>query len=325
VLHTDLGLRVAVLVNDFGAINIDSQLIVGVEGETISLANGCICCSIRGDLLQAVMRLRLHPQPPELIVIETSGVSDPAQVAATFAAPEARAHFRVDSIITVVDAEQGGARLEGEHYFLAMEQIGVADIAILNKVDLATPQALEEIRAWVREIAPRARLLETSHGQAPLPLLIGVGRFDPERLAQHPARERHVHEAGADTDHPHDHHAVFETWNWRSAEALAWPALQRAVDRLPLAIYRAKGIVYAAEFPERRVILQVVGQRVTLEMGQPWGEQTPGSQIVVIGAHGGVDAPALQRLFDDALAARQPGGALQRLTSDMRSWLRGRR
>lgn len=193
ILHADHGLRVAVLVNDFGAINIDTQLVVGVEGETISLANGCICCTIRDDLLQAALQLVERADPPEYIIVETSGVSDPEAVAVTFLLPELRSRIQLDSILTVVDAEQV-LSLTGADALLAEDQVALADIVILNKVDLATPELLEQVRAWVEEVAPRARVLETVHGNAPLELLLGVGAFSPERLHQRTRRDIHVHE-----------------------------------------------------------------------------------------------------------------------------------
>ncbi len=129
ILHADHGLRVAVLVNDFGAINIDTQLVVGVEGEIISLANGCICCTIRGDLLKATLDLLERPQPPEYILVETSGVSDPLEVALTFRAIQ---RVQIDSILTVMDAEQI-LSLDQRYEALSVYQVGMADMAIRTK------------------------------------------------------------------------------------------------------------------------------------------------------------------------------------------------
>ncbi len=146
ILNGNHGLKVAVLVNDFGAVNIDSELIVGVEGETVSLSNGCICCTIRDDLLDAVLGLTQRADPPEYMVIETSGVSDPVQVAQTFLMPALRQYVKVDSIITVVDAEQI-RDLRGDQNMLAVDQVSAADIVVLNKVDLVTPAQLDEVKA----------------------------------------------------------------------------------------------------------------------------------------------------------------------------------
>ncbi len=317
ILHGEHGLRIAVLVNDFGAVNIDSQLVVGVpDNDMMSLANGCICCTIRDDLLTTVIELLARKDKPEYIIIETSGVSDPASVALTFMLPNFRDHLNVNSILTVVDAEQVAA-LDGENADLAKAQIQTADMIVLNKVDLVSEEELDIIRAWARILVPRARIFETTHGQIPLELALGVGRFDPsqtEREAKdihvHDAPEKHDHELNVhehDEDHHehennHDHSTVFETWNYRSNEPFDMKALREIVKNLPVTIYRAKGMVYLAETPDRRGVLQVVGRRVRLILGEAWGEETPRNEIVVIGSHGGVDAKELRKRFDFAQA-----------------------
>jgi G3E family GTPase len=323
ILHADHGVRAAVLVNDFGAINIDAQLITRVEGETISLSNGCICCTIRGDFLNAVLALIQGPQPPEYIIVETSGVSDPLDVALTFrAVPQ----VRIDSVLTVIDAEQITA-LDREFEVLAMNQIGTADIVILNKIDRVDEAGRERAKAFVRKIIRDARMIETSHAAVPLELILNVGAFSPERLAaqaqNRAPQEIHVHEAGAphagdDHDHPHaDHAAVFSSYSWRSDQPLSLKALRRALDRLPEAIYRVKGLVYLADDPARPGIVHGVGRRMTLQWADaPWGDQTPGTQIVAIGAHGSIDAAALDQVFEACLADNAASGVL--------AWMRRR-
>jgi len=319
ILHGEHGLRIAVLVNDFGAVNIDSQLVVGVpDNDMMSLANGCICCTIRDDLLTTVIELLARKDKPEYIIIETSGVSDPASVALTFMLPNFRNHLNVDSILTVVDAEQVAA-LDGENAELATAQIQTADMIVLNKVDLVSEEELDIVRVWVRTLVPRARIFETTHGQIPLELALGVGRFDPsqtEREAKdihvHDAPEKHEHELNVhahdenhhdhEHEHNHDHSTVFETWNYRNNEPFDMKALREIVKNLPVTIYRAKGMVYLAETPDRRGVLQVVGRRVRLILGEAWGEETPRNEIVVIGSHGGVDANELRKRFDFAQA-----------------------
>ncbi|NJL94138.1 MAG: GTP-binding protein [Anaerolineae bacterium] len=197
ILRAEHGLRVAVLVNDFGALNIDTQLVVGVEENMVNLSNGCICCTIRDDLKQSVLDLLARPTQPEYILIETSGVSEPLEVARTFLAPELVQQVRVDSLLTLIDAEQLSS-LKGENAVLATDQIAVADILILNKVDLVTPEQLATVkREWIEAIAPRARVLETTFARVPLELVLGVGSFDPERLAAQQGRDVHVHAVGA--------------------------------------------------------------------------------------------------------------------------------
>jgi G3E family GTPase len=355
LLHADHGLRVAVLVNDFGAINIDSQLVVGVEGdgEMISLQNGCICCTIRTDLLKTAVDLLRRPEPPEYIIIETSGVGDPAQVASTFMLPEIRQLVRVDSILTVIDAEQARS-LENELYFLAMEQIGVADIVVLNKIDLVDAAQRAELHTWIRSISEKSRIYETTYADVPPALLLGVGGYDPARLVGRTARDIHVHEAGEPSDHDHthdgdhdhdhahdgdhdhdhahdgdhvhtDHSLVFETWNWTTDQPLSLKALRKVIENLPTTIYRAKGFVFLAEMPDNRGVLHVVGKRVSLTFGAPWGDDKPTSQIVAIGTYGGVDADALRAAFEGTWAINQPASELERVKNQVMEWLRWRK
>ncbi|MCS7087998.1 MAG: GTP-binding protein [Thermoflexales bacterium] len=326
ILKGEHGLRVAVLVNDFGSVNIDAELIVGVEGETISLSNGCICCTIRDDLLDAVFALLQRDPPPEYILIETSGVSDPFAVAQSFFLPALRPYVKVDSVITVVDAEQV-LTLTGEQEALAIDQVSAADIVVLNKVDLVNEAQLKRVRQWINEIAPRARILETTFGQVPLELILGVGEYAPERLAQRAARDVHTHVVGEehhaheDHEHHHDHSLVFETWSYITDEPMSYEALAEAVDSLPTTVFRAKGVVYLKESPKRRAILHVVGRRAMLTIGEPW-QETPRTRIVVIGSAGGVDAVALRALFDAARAsAAEAQDKLQRaLNWVRRNW-----
>lgn len=325
ILSGQHGLKVAVLVNDFGAINIDSQLVVGVEGDMVSLANGCICCTIRGDLLQAALDLLKRDDPPEYILIETSGVSDPLEVAMTFDLPAIQGKMRVDSIVTVIDTEQIRS-LGREFEVLAFTQVGVADIVVMNKVDLATEAQRQQVRDWVRSIIPSARILETTHGQVPLELLLGVGGYDPERVARKPL-EVHAHEAGEhhhDHEHP-DHSLVFDTWSWTTDQPVLLKSLKKATETLPSSIFRAKGFIYSVDQPERKGILHVVGRRVSLEFGESWGDQLARTQIVVIGAHGGVDVTALQARFEATLAANAPASEIERVADAALRWLRLRR
>lgn len=313
LLQADHGLKVAVMVNDFGAVNIDSQLIVSIEGDrTVNLANGCICCSIRDDLYEAAKALVTRDVPPEYLVIEASGVSNPAQIAVTFITTSLADRVRVDSILTVVDAEQFVA-LPAELEQLAREQVAVADMTVLNKVDLVTADELASVRARVLAIAPQSRILETTHAAVPLELVLGVGNFDPARLAARTTREVHVHMAsvaGADGSHDHhhdDHTLVFDSWSYREARALSFGAVRALVNALPTSIYRAKGIVNLSESPVRRGVLQVVGKRVRFVLGDAWGHETPYTELVFIASAGGLDVETLERQLDACLAGQRPG------------------
>ena len=329
ILHADHGLRVAVLVNDFGAINIDTQLVVGVEEDTINLANGCICCTIRGDLLKATLDLLQRPEPPEYILVETSGVSDPLEVALTFRAIQ---RVQIDSILTVMDAEQI-LSLDQRYAALAIYQVGMADIVILNKVDLVDGAQLQAVRDYIRRIVPQARIIETTHGDVPLEFMLNVGQFEIERLASRQPHDIHVHAEGdehghEDNEHHHehtDHTLVFSTWSWRSSQPVSFRALQRMVNRLPETIYRAKGIFFLADAPDRKGILQVVGRRASVTLAQDgWENTAPLSQIVVIGAAGSVDGDTLNQHMEACLAVNAPKSELEYITRTVIEWLRQR-
>ena len=193
ILTGDHGLRVAVLVNDFGSINIDAELVVGIEndGDIINLANGCVCCNIRDDLAAAVTELMARSEQPEYILLEASGVADPSGIALTFMDDGMRDRIRLDSIMCVVDAEQVFAAPEMME--LKLRQVAFADMLILNKVDLVTPAEIERIKAWLDDRFHRYRLVEASGGNVPLEILLSVGRFDPSRLDAAPPCEEPGH------------------------------------------------------------------------------------------------------------------------------------
>ena len=183
LLNAEHGLRVAVLVNDFGAINIDAALVTGVSGEsTIDLSNGCICCSIRDDLFEAVLQLIQRPDPPEYIVVETSGVSDPVAVSLTFIAPQLQSQTRVDSVITVVDSEHIG-QIEGKGRELALDQIATADMVVLNKIDLVDKIERKALANFIRKRAPSARILKRYMAQS-RSICAGCRSIRPQPLCQ---------------------------------------------------------------------------------------------------------------------------------------------
>ena len=310
ILQADHGLRVAVLVNDFGEINIDSQLITQVEGEQISLANGCICCTIRDDLAASVMQVLDNPDPPEYIVIEASGVSDPAAVAMGLEmSSRLTTRVALDAVVTLIDAEHI-RELDGADRSLAIDQIASADIAIINKTDLVDLPELVKVRAWIHEIGPQARVTEASHADVPLELLLGSGVHNGTTPGDKSLTDVHVHPATdrPEPGHSHNHVAAYATWSWTHAEPLAFEAVYEAFKTLPLSVFRAKGILSLREVPDKRVVAQMVGKRVTLARGEPWGATAPGSQIVVIGTPQGVAPAELATRFEACLAKHAPPG-----------------
>ncbi|QWG12675.1 GTP-binding protein [Bradyrhizobium sediminis] len=302
ILNGDHGLKVAVLVNDFGAINIDAELVVGVESNVISLANGCICCTIRDDLIETVMETIRRPEQPEYILLEASGVAEPSGIAMTFNNPGLRDRIRLDCILCVVDGEQVFAAPEMME--LKIFQMACADMIILNKVDLVGGDQIGKIKKWLDSRFHRYRLIEASHCNVPLEVLLSVGRFAPTRVGSslHELEPRDCGDPNCNREHHHDHSKAFSTWSYETDQPLSLEALREAASKLAANVYRAKGVIYSADAPERRAVLQVVGRRVDISLEDAWGKRRPRTQIVAIGAHGAIDKEALHHKLEQCLS-----------------------
>jgi len=311
ILTGDHGLRVGVLVNDFGSINIDAELVVGVEGNMISLANGCVCCQIRDDLVDSVEALLARPETVEYILLEASGIADPGGIFMTFNDPNLRDRIRLDSVTCVMDADQVFAHPEYPPLMdLKLRQVGFADMLILNKVGLAGPEQVGKVRAWLDGHFNRLRIVETDYCEVPYEILLGVGRFDPARagLSAHAVEHDCTDPTYDDEDHGHDHHGddyskMFSTWSYETDQPLALQALRETMRQLPGTVFRAKGVVYASDTPRRRAVLQVVGRRVDISLQDEWGRRAPRTRIVAIGAAGSIDAGLMEKTFASCISA----------------------
>jgi G3E family GTPase len=175
LLKSEQASKTGVLVNDFGEIDIDSQIIESLTDGAVSLRNGCICCTLRVDFVDAIDKLMTRANPPERLVVETSGVSDPRSIIDTLTHPALAQTLRVDSVVTVVDASELLSLGEDERR-LAEAQIGPADMVVINKADLADEKTLTAVDERVREIVPSARLFRTNHGDVPWSLLFAEER-----------------------------------------------------------------------------------------------------------------------------------------------------
>ena len=311
ILTREHGKRVAVLVNDFGAINVDAKLIVSVEGETVSMMNGCVCCTIRDDLLIEVERLLGSENPPEHIVIETSGVSKPVSVAETFINPSVQSFVDV-RIVVVLDAVLG-FDVEAEYHAVAMDHIRIADLVVINKTDLVTRQQLSDLKQKVESIAGLSRIWETSFGDVPLALI-----FDD--LANHAMAS--VKSAQAE-EHEHQHHdSEFKTWTYCSEASWSFNALQRAVETLPRDIYRAKGIVRLDLETGDYGILQVTGKRASLKLTEPESPEAVrvSTELVLIGKPGTNTNESIGMVFEQALEDARLQGSEGYLVKDLRSF-----
>jgi G3E family GTPase len=285
ILTGDHGLRVGVLVNDFGAINIDAELVVNVEGNALSLANGCVCCQIRDDLVEAVGTLLGRPEALEYILLEASGVADPAGIFTTFNDADVRERIRLDSVTCVIDADQLFAHPEYPPLMdLKLRQAGFADLLVLNKVSLAGPARVALAKAWLGAHFNRLRIVQTDYCDVPLEILLGVGRFEPAAAARHHG-------------HAPDATEAFDTWSYVTEKPLSLDLLRETTRSLPESVFRVKGIIHASGSPERPVVLQVVGRRIDMSVLEDWGGRTPCTRIVAIGAAGTMDARALEAAF----------------------------
>jgi len=314
--------RLGVIVNDFGSINVDAGLMVGVCGDMVELSNGCICCSIQNDLVDGLRRLLEMPSPPEHVIIEASGVSDPRRVAATLEQRVPADVAVIDAVVVVVDAEAHLSMSRRER-IVAGGPIAAADVLVLNKVDQVDAASLDALEARLRRSTRRARILRASHGRVTPTLLLGVGAFDPEQsLGGEPMRV-HVHEAGqgaGDGDAPrggHEHHdhqdhaSAYWTWSFRTARPFSARRLRKAIDGLPDAVVRAKGSIHLASHPDTRAVMHVVGRRAELCLDEPWGERSPTTELVLIG-HGPPPRPEqLEPLFRGCEVDPGEGGPAQ--------------
>lgn len=284
LLRAELDRRVAVLVNDFGAIDIDAELITARDGETLSLANGCVCCSLAGGLMKALLELCQRPEPPEHLLIETSGVADPWKIAQIGLAGRA---FRLDAIIVLADAETVREQSDDPHVGdIIRRQLAVADLLVLNKCDLIGTEQRRMVRDWLDRQVPGARVIETEHAQLSPELLLG------EASARSPAAQ--------EMPDSQDHEAVFQRWSFSTDQVFDGAALRTLIAELPPGVLRAKGVVRLAEDPERRYILQRVGRRWSLQPGDG-GTENPTSRLVVLGMPGSFEPVALEVRFREAV------------------------
>ncbi|MBS0448338.1 MAG: GTP-binding protein [Proteobacteria bacterium] len=296
------GVRMAVLVNDFGALNIDAALIESSAGDTVALTNGCVCCQIGDDLSMALLRVLDATPPYDAIVVEASGVSDPGRIAQFGRADPA---LVVDGVIVLVDA--AAAEAHARDPLLAdtlQRQLKAADLVVLNKCDLVDDAQRERLRAWIAHNNPRASIVETAEADVPLPLLSGLamgrgpagscgcGRDHSHRDAQHD----HAH---PDADPAHG--ALFETWTCRPEGVFDAERLRARLKDPPAGLLRLKGTVRTGGATGWSLI-QVAGRHARVLDAPAPGRD--GAGVVAIALRGRLPADALAALFDGSSSAR---------------------
>ncbi|MES2322041.1 MAG: GTP-binding protein [Pseudomonadota bacterium] len=307
ILREDHGLKIAVIENEFGQENIDNDILVQDSGEQIvEMNNGCICCTVRGDLIVALSDLAARRNRGELafdrIIIETTGLANPGPVAQTFFVDEeVGAHYMLDAVLTVVDARHAMAQLD-EHEE-AQRQVGFADRLLISKTDLVDAEQLAALTARLKRINPRAALSQVDFGRAPLAEVLDIKGFnlndkleiDPDFLATEEAHEQahhheHVHTEAC--DHSHDHHhghhsddiAAFVFKSERPFDARRLDEfLGSLVQVFGPRMLRYKGVLLM-EGADRKVVFQGVHQIMGTDIGAKWGEtEERGSKMVFIG------------------------------------------
>ena len=278
ILTNQKGLKTAVLVNEFGEIGIDNELIVKTEEAMIELSNGCICCSINGELVEAIENLINNNKHLDYIIIETTGLADPLPVAMTLLGSELREKTRLDSIITLIDAENfNNVVLESS---IGRSQIIYGDILLLNKCDLVNKENLEETISILKEIKNDARILKSIKGNIPLNLLLSVGLFETDAINHSKSNHEHEHEH----EHSKEENNKIEDFlsiSFHSKEPFSLRKFQYFLDnQIKSNIFRAKGILWFSE-SERRHVFHLAGKRISIEDSE-WGEER-NNQLVFIG------------------------------------------
>lgn len=283
ILSGDHGRRIAVVVNDFGSINIDARLVTRRDATMITLDNGCVCCSVAGDLTDQLARLLEGPDRPEHVLVETSGVSDPGRILMSFAQGHLRSLARVDGVVTLVDAGQAGD-IPPAYLELARRQLASADVIVFNKADLVSAAELDALRE--RLTYPAARTVDAVFADVPLEVLLGTGG---ERSPRPPHAT------------PGTHTERFATWSWVSEDPLDDRAIRKALTSLPREVYRAKGFLNLAGMPGTRVVANVVGRRLDVRRHGRWDGE-PLSELVFISLAARLDTADLERRLARAAA-----------------------
>jgi G3E family GTPase len=279
------GRRIAAVVNDFGAINIDAELIADASDGVISLSNGCICCSLEGDLLRTLASLLRRDPQPEFIVIETSGIADPADIVRNLMDPLIWREAPLETVLCVVDATTTPATL-GEDALLR-SQLRAADVVALSKMDLIEPSRSTQLRATIRALHPAAVVVDARHGEVPAALLFPV---DVDRAVV--PREVQPRRPTADR---------FETLSWTSERPVSLPRLQQAIGRLAPRLVRAKGLFETVEQPGRLTVFQLAGGRATLAPGGPPAAGVPRMRIVFIAELGVLAKAEIDRIMEGCI------------------------
>ena len=310
ILSEPHGKKYAVIVNEFGEIGIDNDLVVGADEEVFEMNNGCICCTVRGDLVRIIDGLMRRKGKFDAIIVETTGLADPAPVAQTFFVDEnVGRKTRLDAVVTVADAKWLSERLKDAPE--AKNQIAFADVILINKTDLVSADELRDVEGRIRAINPYAKLHRTERAQIPLAEVLDRNAFDLDRILNiepefleaeedHDHHHAHGHDHHHDHDHGHHHHhehshkgikhyhdEEMQSVSLRTEKPLDpdkfFPWVQNLVQTEGPSILRCKGILSFKE-DDDRFVFQGVHMILDGDHQRPWRpEEVRDSRIVFIG------------------------------------------
>jgi G3E family GTPase len=279
ILKEDHGRKIAVIENEFGEVGVDSEIVEKSEEQIVEMNNGCVCCTVRGDLIRILGNLKEKRDAGGLkfdrVIIETTGMADPGPVAQTFFTDEDIAnYYLLDSILTVVDAKHAPKQLD--EFREAQEQVGFADRILLSKSDLVSDSEMNALSKRIKRMNPRAELKKVHFGNAPLAEILDIRGFnlnailelDPDFLA----------------DASHEHHDEVESFVFRSEKPFNGDKLEQFLSGM-IQVYgpdllRYKGVLWMKGNP-RRVVFQGVHMMMGGDMGKPWGNKDKKESVMV--------------------------------------------
>ena len=288
ILKNQVGIKTAVLVNEFGEIGIDNELIIKTAEDMIELNNGCICCTINGELLSTVSKILDRPEKIDYLIVETTGLADPLPVAMTFAGGDLREKVRLDSIITIIDADNFDFDLKNSS--VAYSQILYGDILLLNKCDLVTDTHLKKIEQHINGIKKEPRILRSINSEVGLQTIMSVGLFETdtfqfkEKMISN--QDSHDHSSHSHDHSSHSHDLInniegFTSISFETNEPFSLRKFQNFLDnQISQNVFRAKGILWFME-SERKHIFHLSGKRFSLDDCE-W-ENEKSNKIVLIG------------------------------------------
>jgi len=307
ILKNQVGIKTAVLVNEFGEIGIDNDLIIEGSEDMIELNNGCICCSINGELLNTVSKVLEKAEKLDYLIVETTGLADPLPVAMTFAAGDLREKVRLDSIITVIDGENFDFEINNTS--VAYSQILYGDILLLNKCDLVNEEQLKKVEKFINKIKTEPRILRSTNSEVGLQTIMSVGLFETDTFKFDKDKEDNSHDHSSHShdhsshshdhsshshdhsSHSHDHSSHshdlinniegFTSVSYETSEPFSLRKFQYFLDnQIPQNVFRAKGILWFME-SERKHIFHLSGKRFSLD-DEEWTNEKS-NKIVLIG------------------------------------------